>query len=204
MILLGLTGSIGMGKSTVGAMFRRLGIPLFDADAAVHELYAPGGAAVAPMAAEFPEALKDGGIDRTVLAAQVIRDPASLKRIEAIVHPLVGQARQDFLSAARARGEKLVVLDIPLLFEGFRARGSTAAQEGIDHVAVVSAPAEQQRARVLARPGMTEEKFAAILAKQVPDAEKRSLADTVIDTGTDMADTEAQVRALVARLIGGI
>ncbi|WP_428249203.1 dephospho-CoA kinase [Ferrovibrio sp.] len=204
MILLGLTGSIGMGKSTVGAMFRRLGIPLFDADAAVHELYAPGGAAVAPMAAEFPEALKDGGIDRTVLAAQVIRDPASLKRIEAIVHPLVGQARQDFLSAARARGEKLVVLDIPLLFEGFRARGSTAAQEGIGHVAVVSAPAEQQRARVLARPGMTEEKFAAILAKQVPDAEKRSLADTVIDTGTDMADTEAQVRALVARLTGGI
>lgn len=202
MILLGLTGSIGMGKSTVGAMFRQLGIPLFDADAAVHELYAPGGAAVAPMAAAFPEALKDGGIDRSVLAAAVIRDPACLKQIEAIVHPLVGQARQDFLAAARARGEKLVVLDIPLLFEGFRARGRTAAQEGIDHVAVVSAPAEQQRARVLARPGMTEEKFAAILAKQVPDAEKRALADTVIDTGTDMASTEAQVRALVARLRG--
>ncbi|MBP7670395.1 MAG: dephospho-CoA kinase [Ferrovibrio sp.] len=202
MIRLGLTGSIGMGKSTVGAMFRKLNIPLFDADAAVHELYAPGGAAVAPMAAAFPAALKDGGIDRSVLAAEVIRDPACLKQIEAIVHPLVGQARQDFLEAAETRAEKLVVLDIPLLFEGLKARGHSAAQAGIDHVAVVSAPAEQQRLRVLARPGMTEEKFAAILSKQVPDAEKRRLADTVIDTGTDIASTEAQVRALVARLTG--
>jgi len=203
MILLGLTGSIGMGKSTVGAMFKALGIPLFDADASVHELYAPGGAAVAPMAAEFPQALKDGGIDRGVLAAEVIRDPACLKRIEAIVHPLVGEARQRFIMEARARGEKLAVLDIPLLFEGLKARGRKPAEEGLDHVVVVSAPAAAQRARVLARPNMTAEKFAAILAKQVPDAEKRQLADSVIDTGVSVAETENQVRALVRRLVEG-
>ena len=201
MKVLALTGSIGMGKSTVGAMFTRLGLPLFDADASVHALYAPGGAAVAGLAEAFPDALKDGGIDRSVLAAAVLRDPANLRRIEAIVHPLVGALRQDFLDAARQRGEKLVVLDIPLLFEGFRKRGHSAADEGIDHVVVVSAPAEQQRQRVLARPGMSEEKFAAILAKQVPDAEKRLAADTVIDTGTSLAETEAQVQALVRKLL---
>ncbi len=202
MKIVALTGSIGMGKSTVGAMLQQLGIPLFDADASVHALYAPGGAAVAPLAEKFPQALKDGGIDRSVLAAEVIRDPACLKQIEAIVHPLVGAMRQDFLATARQRGESLVVLDIPLLFEGLKARGHRASDEGIDHVLVVSAPAEQQSQRVLARPGMSAEKFATILAKQVPDAEKRQLADSVIDTGTSLAATEAQLRAVVQQLRG--
>ncbi|MBX3453480.1 dephospho-CoA kinase [Ferrovibrio sp.] len=194
MIKLALTGSIGMGKSTVAAMFTSLGVPVFDADAAVHELYAPGGAAVAPMLAAFPDAhTPAGGIDRAVLVRHMLADAAALKRIEAIVHPLVGEMRQRFLQDAEGRGEAVVLLDIPLLFEG---RG----RDGVDHVAVVSAPADMQRARVLARPGMTEEKFAAILAKQVPDAEKRRLADTVIDTGLPVAETEKQVAALVHRL----
>lgn len=198
MIKLALTGSIGMGKSTVAGMFTALGVPLFDADAAVHELYAPDGAAVAAMHAAFPDALTQaGGIDRAVLVRHVMADPAALKRIEAIVHPLVGRMRQDFLHAAEARGEPIVLLDIPLLFEGWQ---KTGRREGVDHVAVVSAPAEMQRARVLARPGMTEEKFSAILAKQVPDAEKRRLADTVIDTGLSEAETQKQVAALVDRL----
>lgn len=199
--ILVLTGSIGMGKSTVGGMFAALGVPLFDADATVHRLYAPGGRAVPEIAALFPEAVQDGRVDRTILSKLVLNDAAKIRALEQIVHPLVQEERGHFLAAARQRGEKLVVLDIPLYFEG-GAKKTAPDGSGINAVAVVSAPEEAQAARVLARPGMTEEKFAAILAKQVPDAEKRALADTVIDTGTDMASTEAQVRALVARLRG--
>jgi len=193
MMKVALTGSIGMGKSTVGKMFAALGVPLFDADAAVHALYDRGGAAVPAIRSAFPEAVIDDAVDRAVLSKLVLNDPEKIKQLEAIVHPLVGQLRQQFLSEAEARGEAFVLLDIPLLFEG---QGHKSA----DAIVVVSAPAEHQRARVLARPGMTEDKFAAILARQVPDDEKRRLAHHVIDTGTSLAETEAQVRALVTEL----
>jgi dephospho-CoA kinase len=193
MMKVALTGSIGMGKSTVGKMLAAMGIPLFDADAAVHALYAPGGAAVAPVRAAFPAAVAGDAVDRAILSQLVLGDGAAIRRLEGIVHPLVGAARQDFLAEAEARGVPFVVLDIPLLFEG---RG----RAGYDAVIVVSAPAEAQRARVLARPGMTEEKFAAILARQVPDAAKRAGADYVIDTGATLAETEKQVRDVVADL----
>ena len=174
---LGLTGSIGMGKSTTGRMFTELGHPLWDADAAVHRLYAQGGAAVAPVGAAFPSALKDQAIDRTALKAALAVDPAALKRLEAIVHPLVAQDRQQFIENAKQNGAKIVVLDIPLLFE-------TGGQSQMDGVAVVSTDAETQRQRVMARPGMTAETFAMILSRQMPDAEKRALADWVIPTDT--------------------
>lgn len=174
---LGLTGSIGMGKSTTGRMFTELGHPLWDADAAVHRLYAQGGAAVAPVGAAFPSALKDQAIDRTALKAALAGDPAALKRLEAIVHPLVAQDRLQFIENAKQNGAKIVVLDIPLLFE-------TGGQSQMDGVAVVSTDAETQRQRVMARPGMTAETFAMILSRQMPDAEKRALADWVIPTDT--------------------
>ena len=174
---LGLTGSIGMGKSTTGRMFTELGHPLWDADAAVHRLYAQGGAAVAPVGAAFPSALKDQAIDRTALNAALAVDPAALKRLEAIVHPLVAQDRLQFIENAKQNGAKIVVLDIPLLFE-------TGGQSQMDGVAVVSTDAETQRQRVMARPGMTAETFAMILSRQMPDAEKRALADWVIPTDT--------------------
>ena len=174
---LGLTGSIGMGKSTTGRMFTELGHPLWDADAAVHRLYAQGGAAVAPVGAAFPSALKDQAIDRTALKAALAGDPAALKRLEAIVHPLVAQDRLQFIENAKKNGAKIVVLDIPLLFE-------TGGQSHMDGVAVVSTDAETQRQRVMARPGMTAETFAMILSRQMPDAEKRALADWVIPTDT--------------------
>jgi len=199
MKILGLTGSIGMGKSTVTEMFRRLGVPVFDADAAVHQLYAPGGDAVADVAALCPPALKDGGIDRAELARHILADPALLPRVEAVVHPRVAALRQQFLEEARARGETLLVFDIPLLLEG-RVKYPERGNGGVDAVVVVSAPAAMQRDRVLARPGMTEEKFSAILARQVPDADKRRMADHVIDTGVPLAETEAQVAELVRRM----
>ena len=174
---LGLTGSIGMGKSTTGRMFTELGHPLWDADAAVHRLYAQGGAAVAPVGAAFPRALKDQAIDRTALKAALAVDPAALKRLEAIVHPLVAQDRLQFIENAKQNGARIVVLDIPLLFE-------TGGQSQMDGVAVVSTDAETQRQRVMARPGMTAETFAMILSRQMPDAEKRALADWVIPTDT--------------------
>lgn len=174
---LGLTGSIGMGKSTTGRMITELGHPLWDADAAVHRLYAQGGAAVAPVGAAFPSALKDQAIDRTALKAALAVDPAALKRLEAIVHPLVAQDRLQFIENAKQNGAKIVVLDIPLLFE-------TGGQSQMDGVAVVSTDAETQRQRVMARPGMTAETFAMILSRQMPDAEKRALADWVIPTDT--------------------
>ncbi len=190
MIVIGLTGSIGMGKSTVGAMFAAAGAPVFDSDAAVHALYAPGGAAVAPVEAAFPGVAVDGAIDRAALSARVVGDEAAIRRLEAIVHPLVGVARDVFLQAQRAANAEIVVLDIPLLFEG---RGAG----GVDKVVVVSAPEAVQRERVLARPGMSVEKFEAILARQTPDAEKRAGAAFVIDTGGSFEQTRAQVRAVL-------
>ena len=167
---LGLTGSIGMGKSTTGRMFTDLGHPLWDADAAVHRLYAPGGAAVVPVADAFPGALKQDAIDRAALKAALAADPGALKRLESIVHPLVAADRAAFIDAARADGARIVVLDIPLLFE-------TGGAADMDGVAVVSTDAETQRKRVMARPGMTAQTFAMILSRQMPDTEKRARAD---------------------------
>lgn len=190
MLTVALTGSIGMGKSTVGRMLADMGVPLFDADATVHALYDRGGAAVEPLRAAFPDAVTGDAVDRAVLSRLVLGRPEDIRKLEAIVHPLVGEVRQRFLDAAAARGEPFVVLDIPLLFEG-------GGQAKVDRIVVVSAPAELQRARVLARPGMTEEKLAAILARQVPDAEKRRQADFIIDTGLPLAETEGQDRKSV-------
>ena len=193
MFVLGLTGSIGMGKSTTSAFFREAGIPVHDADAAVHRLYA--GAAVAPIAAAFPGTVVDGRVDRTRLSAVVLKDGAAMKRLEAIVHPLVGEAERQFRAAARARGCSLVVLDIPLLLE-------TGGERRVDAVAVVSAPAAIQRARVLARPGMSEEKLDAILARQVPDAEKRRRAHFVIESGFGLESAGRQVSDIIRALAG--
>jgi dephospho-CoA kinase len=193
MLKVALTGSIGMGKSTVGKMIAARGVPLFDADATVHALYAPGGAAVAPVREAFPAAVTGDSVDRDVLSRLVLGKPDEIRKLESIVHPLVGMERQRFLAEAEARGEPFVVLDIPLLFEG-------KGRAGVDAVIVVSAPAEMQKSRVLARPGMTEEKFAAILARQVPDADKRAGADYVVDTGVSLAETEARVAEVLADL----
>lgn len=190
MIVLGLTGSIGMGKSTVAAMFAEEGAPVFDSDATVHALYAKGGRAVAPVEAAFPGVAVDGAIDRAALSARVVGNAEAIGRLEAIVHPLVREAQLTFLQTQRDAGAEIVVLDIPLLLEG---GGSTL----VDAVVVVSAPAEIQRERVLARPDMTAQKFEAILARQMPDAEKRARADFVIETGVSFDDTRAQVRALL-------
>jgi dephospho-CoA kinase len=190
--ILGLTGSIGMGKSAVAAMFQGLGVPVFDADAAVHLLQGPGGACVAAIERTFPGTAGPDGVDRQKLGAAVFGDPAALKVLEAIVHPEVAQLRQAFLADHAAA--PLIVFDIPLLYE-------KTGHKGLDAVLVVSAPAEAQRARVLARPGMSEEKFAKILALQVPDAEKRAKADYVIDTGTSLAETRHAVQRLVHALI---
>ncbi len=193
-VVLGLTGSIGMGKSATAAMFARLGVPVHDADAAVHALYGPGGAAAAAIGAAFPGVLDpQGGVDRTRLRAAVLDAPGRMAALEAIVHPLVRAASTDFL--ARHGAAPLVVLDIPLLYE-------TGGEARCDAVAVVSAPPEVQRARVLARPGMTEAAFAAILAKQMPDAEKRARADFVIDTSRGFPAAEAAVARIVTALTG--
>jgi dephospho-CoA kinase len=193
MILLGLTGSIGMGKSTTAAMFQAEGAPVYDADDAVHALYAAGGAAAPLVAAAFPGVSTEGAVDRARLGARVLNDPEALKRLEAIVHPLVGAQRQAFFNEVSAAGETVVVLDVPLLFE-------TGGDKAMDAVAVVSAPAEVQRQRVLARPGMTVEKFDAILDRQTPDADKRARADFVIDTGGGLEAARAQVHAVLAAL----
>lgn len=191
--ILGLTGSIGMGKSTVAGMLRDLGVPVFDADAAVHELQGPGGELLSLIEAAFPGTTGPDGVDRPKLGAAVFGDPDKLARLERIVHPAVAVMRAGFLQDnARA---PLIAFDIPLLYE----KGGPA---GLDAVAVVSAPEEQQRARVLARPGMTIEKFEQILALQVPDAEKRVRADFVIDTGGSLAETRDQVAGIVRSLAG--
>ena len=189
--ILGLTGSIGMGKSAVAAMFRGLGVPLFDADAAVHELQGPNGACIAPIERAFPGTTGPGGVDRQKLGAAVFGDSEKLRLLEAIVHPEVAEMRRTFL-ADNAQAP-LIVFDIPLLFE-------KTGQHGLDAVLVVSASAEQQRQRVLTRPGMSEEKFEKILALQVPDAEKRARADHVIDTGVSLAETRHAVQQLVHAL----
>lgn len=191
MIRLGLTGSIGMGKSTVAAMFAARGVPVFDADAAVHRLQGPEGRLVAAIEAAFPGTTGAHGVDRAALAEAVLGDPAALKRLEALVHPAVAEDRIAFLEANR--DAPIVLLDIPLLFE-------TGGEAQADKILVVSAPADVQRARVLARAGMTPGRFAAILARQMPDAEKRARADFVIDTGGPLADTETQVDAVIACL----
>ena len=191
--ILGLTGSIGMGKSAVAAMLRGLGVPVFDADAAVHALQGPGGACLAPIERAFPGTSGPAGVDRQKLGAAVFGDPAALKRLEAIVHPQVAELRQAFL--ADHADAPLIVFDIPLLYE-------KSGQHGLDAVVVVSAPAELQRERVLARPGMSADKFAQILALQVPDADKRARADYVLDTGTSLAETRHAVQRLVHQLTG--
>ncbi len=193
MIRLGLTGSIGMGKSTVAAMFRDMGVPVFDADAEVHRLQGPGGALVAAIGREFPGTATPAGIDRSVLSQQVLGDCAALRRLERIVHPAVRQAERNFLR--RHRAHPLVVLDIPLLFE-------TGRDRDFDAVVLVSAPAWKQRRRVLARPGMSAARFDHIRALQLPDPVKRRRADHVIDTGGRICDTRMQVARLIACLVG--
>jgi dephospho-CoA kinase len=189
MFVLGLTGSLGMGKSTTARLFAEEGVPVHDADATVHRLYER--AAVAAIEAAFPGTTGAGKVDRIKLAARVLGDAAALARLEAIVHPLVQEAERLLLAQAQARGEKVAVLDIPLLFE-------TGGDRRVDAVVVVSAPPEVQRARVLERPGMTIEKFEAILSKQMPDAEKRRRADFVVDTSQGFDAARAEVRAILA------
>lgn len=190
MFILGLTGSIGMGKSTTATFFAEEGVPVHDADAAVHALYEKGGAAVDPIESVFPGTSADGRIDREKLAARVLGDAAAMRRLEAIVHPLVRQAEVRFLAAAEKQGARIAVLDIPLLFE-------TGGEGRVDAVVVVTAPPDVQRARVFERPGMTEEKFAAILAKQMPDAEKRNRADFIVDSASGFECARAQVRHIL-------
>lgn len=190
MIILGLTGSIGMGKSTTSRMFADAGAMVWDADAAVHRLYAPGGAAVGPLGEAFPGVVVDGMVDRTRLAEALGQDEAAFARLEAIVHPLVAQSRASDLARAREEGQRLAVLDIPLLFE-------TGGDQWVDAVVVVSADAAIQRQRVLARPGMTEERFQAILNRQMPDAEKRRRADFIVDTGHGLEAAQQQVARIV-------
>jgi len=189
MFILGLTGSVGMGKSVTAGFFAEAGVPVHDADAVVHRLYE--SEAVPAIEAAFPGTTADGKVDRAKLSARVLDDAEALKRLEAIVHPLVHQAERRLLAEAEARGEKVAVLDIPLLFE-------TGGDKRVDAVVVVSAPAEVQRARVLERPGMTIEKLEAILAKQMPDAEKRRRADFIVDSSQGFEAARAQVRAILA------
>jgi dephospho-CoA kinase len=193
MIILGLTGSVGMGKSTAAREFRRMGIPVHDADKAVHRLLGRGGKAVAAVAAAFPGVEKGGAIDRAGLGRLVFSDPAALERLEAILHPLVRQAERAFLARARRRRRKLVVLDIPLLFE-------TGGEARCDKVLVLSAPRRVQLARVMARPGMTAERLAGVEARQMPDAEKRRRADIVIETGLDRHHSLAKLHRALRRL----
>jgi dephospho-CoA kinase len=196
MIVIGLTGGIGMGKSTAARAFRRLGIPVHDADAAVHRLYARGGEGVRAIAALAPEAVIDGAVSREALRRRALSDPAFLARLEAAIHPLVRKQERSFLARCRRAHRPIAVLDIPLLFE-------TGSDRRVDHVVVVSAPAATQRARVLPRPGMTEARLAAIRARQMPDTEKRRRADTVIRTGLSRHHAQRAIRRLVARLREG-
>ena len=191
MIVIGLTGSIGMGKSTTAAMFRDAGVPVYDADAAVHELYDTGGAAVGPVGEAFPGVVKDGKVDREALRQAVLGNPEALKRLNAVVHPLVGRDRIGFFAGAEAEGADMVVLDIPLLFE-------TGGDANVDTVVVASAPADLQRERVLARAGMTPDRLDAILAQQMPDAEKRARAQFVVDTSRGLEPAREQVAAIIA------
>ncbi len=195
-LILGLTGSIGMGKSTVAAMFRDAGVPVFCADAAVHRLQGPGGALVAAIAAAFPGTIgDDGGIDRQELGAAVLGDRAALARLEAIIHPAVAAARAEFVRAHL--DAPMLVFDIPLLFE-------KGGADAVDVILVASCGEAEQARRVLARQGMSAKKFAAIRAHQMPDADKRARADHIIDTGVSLAETRAQILALIACLSAGV
>lgn len=194
MLVIGLTGSIGMGKSTTAKIFRELGIPVHDSDAAVHEIYKT--TAREPVARLFPDAVCSEGIDRTKLAAIVLSDPDALKRLEKIVHPLVHAHRRNFLEAQTKAGAPFVVCDVPLLFE-------TGSDIEMDIALVVSASAPVQKARVLARDGMTEERFSAIMAKQMPDAEKRRRAHLVIETGSGVDAARRQVTVFLRALAAG-
>ena len=194
MIVLGLTGSIGMGKSTTAKMFSEAGVPVHDSDEAVHRLYA--GKAAPFVETAFPGTVSGGVVDRVALSRHVLGNPEALRKLEAIIHPLVRADAEAFLARHRQQNAPLAVLDIPLLFE-------TGGRNRVDTVVVVTAPAEIQRDRVLSRPGMTEEKFAAILGKQVPDAEKRSKADFIIDTGQGIEPARQAVSRIIAELTGG-
>ena len=187
----GLTGSIGMGKSTTAQMFRDEGVAVLDSDQIVHDLYR--GAAVAPIAAAFPDVVVDGVVNRSALGAHVLSDPAAMKKLEAIVHPLVWAARDAFIQQRQAQGDWIVVYDVPLLFE-------TGADKSVDAIVVVTAPPELQKQRVLMRPGMTQEKFEAIAGKQTPDTEKRARADFIVETGEGLDAARAQVRHILKTL----
>ncbi len=191
MIILGLTGSIGMGKSETAKMFRALDVPVFDADATVHMLQGKDGPALPAIEAAFPGTVTDGVLDRQKLGAQVFVNSDSLKKLEAIIHPMVGAARADFMKSAQDSGKKLVVVDVPLLFE-------TGGNNFCDKTVVVSAPEDVQRERVLARPGMTEEKFEDILQKQMPDAEKRAKADYIVETDKGLDFARDKVKDIIA------
>jgi dephospho-CoA kinase len=193
MIVLGLTGSIGMGKSTTAALFQQEGVAVNDADQVVHDLYT--GEAVGPVGAAFPGVVVNGVVDRQELARKLAENPAKFEELEAIVHPLVREREQKFLSEQKARGADLVVLDIPLLFE-------TRGEKRVDRIVVVSCGPEEQRSRVLSRPGMTEAKFELILSRQMPDADKRAKADYVIDTGQGIDKAREQVRTIIKELKG--
>lgn len=193
MIILGLTGSIGMGKTTAANMFADNGVPVYSADDAVHQLYS--GRAAPLIEAAFPGTVVDGTFDRTKLSSAVLGKPEALKKLESIIHPLVHEEEAAFLARARADGADIALIDIPLLFE-------TGGQSRVDKVAVVSAPADIQRERVLSRAGMTEAKFEAILARQMPDVDKRARADFVIDSSGDFDETRAQIKAIIAELRG--
>jgi dephospho-CoA kinase len=193
MIVIGLTGSIGMGKSETARMFAEQSVPVSESDAIVHRLYEKGGAAVAPVAAAFPGVIADGRIDRQKLARHLGRRAEDFARLEAIVHPLVRAEQENFLKEARRRNARLAVLDIPLLFE-------TGRDRDVDRIVVVSAPADVQRARVLARPGMSEEKFASILARQLSDSEKRARADFIVDSAHGFDHARRQVRDIISAL----
>ena len=193
MKIIGLTGSIGMGKSTTAAMFREAGIPVYDADAAVHAAYAVGGVAVGPVGDAFPGVVKAGRVDREALRQQVLGNPEAMARLNSIVHPLIGRSRADAFEAATASGADMIVLDVPLIYE-------TGGDKNMDAVIVVSAPPEMQRERVLAREGMSPERLDAILAQQMPDAEKRQRADYVIDTGKGLEAARTQVTEVIKAL----
>jgi dephospho-CoA kinase len=195
MLIIGLTGSIGMGKSATARMFVQQGVPVHDADAAVHALYKKGGAAVDAIARAFPEAVRDGAVDRARLGEIVVANPDAMRRLEAIIHPFVRAEQEAWLRARAAEGAKLVVLDIPLLLE-------TGAQESVDIVVLVSAPEDAQRTRVLKRPGMTPERLEALLKRQMPDSEKRRHAHFVVETDKGLAHAEAQVKGILRALAG--
>jgi len=192
MFVLGLTGSIGMGKSTTAKLFAELGVPVYDADAIVHQLY--DGEAVAAIEAAFPGTTADGKVNRTKLSARVVHDPAAIQRLEEVVHPMLGSSRQKFFADAEGSGAPVVVVDVPLLFE-------TGGEKRVDAVVVVTTSPELQRQRVLARGMMDDEKFNAILSRQMPDGEKRKRADFVVDTSHGLQPVRAQIKDILAEVV---